>query len=154
MPAPADTAAADARPLRPGDVLAIDTAAGTRHVQVTHARAPHPEVLRAIAPAARPDQAAAGIARGPTAFIAMAELGRALARGEAGLRRLGHAPLPAAAQPFPRFRIPIRDRAGEILYWWHWDGDSLSVAPDPRGDDLPIREVLGLEALRRRLAAL
>ena len=45
-------------------------------------------------------------------------------------------------------------RAGGIVYWWVWDGEGLSVAPDTDDANLPIREVLPLDALRRRLSEL
>lgn len=137
---------------KPGDIVAFETASGTRHVQVTHLRAPYPDVLRAIVP--NGGSAPQEIATGRTAFIAMAELARAFAGGTEGARIVGHAPIPQEARAFPAFRLPIRNRAGEIVYWWMWDGDGLSIAPDADDTDLPIREVLPVDDLRRRLAGL
>jgi len=84
----------------------------------------------------------------------MVELARAFHDDAGAVRRLGHATIPEADRAFPLFRLPIRNRAGEIVYWWTWDGDSLSVAPEAADSDLPIREVLPLTALSDRLEAL
>ncbi|MDV7202336.1 hypothetical protein RYZ18_13460 [Roseovarius sp. 10] len=145
----------EARPvlLAPGDILEIATEAGPRHLQVTHVRAPYPDVVRAIAPVGG-TLSAAEIARGDTAFTAMVELSRALSEEGAKARAIGHAPLPEGARAFPLFRLPIRNRAGEIVYWWHWDGEGLSVAPEAGESDLPIREVMPMSRLRARLAEL
>jgi hypothetical protein len=139
--------------LAPGDIIAIETSAGRRHVQVTHIRAPYPDVVRAITPAANtstPDE----IAKGDTAFSAMVELGKALRDDAVKTTVIGRADVPAAARPFPLFRLPIRNRAGEIVYWWHWDGEGLTVAPDAGDSDLPIREVLPVAQLEARLSDL
>ena len=63
--------------LAPGDIVAIETPSGTRHLQVTHARAPYPDVIRAIHPGDGTDPDT--IAGGKTAFAAMVELSRSLA---------------------------------------------------------------------------
>jgi hypothetical protein len=146
------TSATDLPPLSPGAILALQTARGIRHVQITHLRAPYPDVLRAIAPTEsdRPED----IARGKTAFVAMVELARALRDGAATTTLIGHGPIPQADRPFPTFRLPIRNKAGEIVYWWTWDGEGLSVAPDAGETDLPIREILPVDQLRERLAQL
>jgi hypothetical protein len=138
--------------LTPGDVVAMDTTAGTRHLQVTHLRAPYPDVVRAIrpSPAATPED----IARGETAFTAMVELSRALRDDPTSTRLIGHATIPQSSRAFPRFRLPIRDRSGEVLYWWAWDGESLSVDAAAGDSNLPIREILPLDVLRDRLATL
>lgn len=138
--------------LAPGDIVAVDTTNGLRHVQITHLRAPYPDVLRAIDPtgAERPED----IAKGKTAFIAMVELGRALRDDTVATRIIGHATIPQNDRAFPTFRLPIRNKAGEIVYWWTWDGEGLSVAPEAGETDLPIREILPVGALRTRLANL
>ncbi|MBO6560259.1 MAG: hypothetical protein JJ959_06960 [Nisaea sp.] len=137
----------------PGDVIAIETAVGTRHAQVTHARSPYPDVVRAIRP--RSDaQSPEEIAKGETAFVAMVELGRAMRDQSVTVTVIGHATVPAADRNFPTFRLPIRNKAGETIYWWTWDGDSLSVASDGTDSLMPIREILPSNALQERLAEL
>lgn len=137
----------------PGDIVEIETEAGVRHVQVTHLRAPYPDVLRAIAPnpaAANPVE----IAKGKTAFTAMVELSRALRDDSVAMRVIGHATIPQEHRAFPTFRLPIRNRDGEIVYWWMWDGEGLTVAPEAAETDLPIREILPVAELKKRLAVL
>tara|TARA_R110002012_G_scaffold85709_3_gene213612 strand:- start:5752 stop:6207 length:456 start_codon:yes stop_codon:yes gene_type:complete len=137
----------------PGDVLAIQTASGTRHAQVTHARSPYPDVIRAIRPndgASSPEE----IAKGETAFVAMVELGRALREETANVTVIGHATVPSADRNFPVFRLPIRNKAGEVIYWWTWDGEGLNVAPEGMDSTMPIREILPSKTLQSRLAAL
>lgn len=139
--------------LSPGDILALDTGNGVRHVQITHLRAPYPDVLRAIEPineTADPEE----IAQGKTAFTAMVELGRALSDDKVSTKVVGHATIPQECRPFPKFRLPIRNREGEIVYWWMWDGEGLSVAPEAGDTDLPIREILTIDNLRLRLSRL
>lgn len=139
--------------LSPGDVVAIETESGARHVQVTHARAPYPDVIRAIRPG-RPVASAEAVAAGETAFAAMVELARSLRENPETTRRIGSAPIPASCQAFPTFRVPIRNRTGSVVYWWTWDGDGLAVAPEAAESDLPLREVTPFDALRARLAGL
>ncbi len=139
--------------IAPGDIIAIETAAGTRHVQITHLRAPSPDVLRAIAPEAGAEGATA-IAKGKTAFTAMVELARALRDEAAAVRVIGHATIPQESRAFPLFRLPIRNREGEIVYWWTWDGEGLAVSPDAGETDLPIREILPFDLLKERLSRL
>lgn len=139
--------------LAPGDILEITTDAGPRHLQVTHVRAPYPDVIRAIAPVSGA-RSATEIAKGKTAFTAMVELSRALSDEAAQTRTIGHAPVPEDARAFPLFRLPIRNRDGEIVYWWHWDGEGLRVAPEAGDSDLPTREVMPMVRLRARLSTL
>lgn len=139
--------------LAPGDIVAIGTSSGPRHVQVTHVRPPYPDVVRAIRPvegARSKDE----IARGDTAFAAMVELAKAIDDGTAKTTVIGRAAVPERYRGFPVFRLPIRNKAGEIVYWWHWDGEGLTVAPEGGDSDLPIREVLPMARLEARLADL
>ena len=138
---------------QPGDVIAVETDRGTRYIQVTHLRSPYPDVIRAIRPPLGAD-AAEDIAKGATAFVAMVELGRALRDEMIATRVIGHATIPPDNRAFPTFRLPIRNKAGEIVYWWTWDGEGLSVAPGAADMDIPIREIVPTEALRQRLAGL
>jgi len=139
--------------LAPGDIVAIKTDAGMRHVQVTHARAPYPDVVRAILP----DDSArspAEIASGGTAFAAMVELARSLKEEPETTAVVGRAAVPDHLRAFPTFRVPIRDRSGAVVYWWTWDGEGLDVAPEAADTDMPLREILPIAVLRTRLAGL
>ena len=137
--------------LRPGDVLAVDTPSGPAHVQITHVRAPYPDVIRAIRPIRSTDRLE-DVAAAPTAFVTMVELAQANADQEGRFRRVGNAPIPAENQTYPRFRIAIRNRAGETVYWWSWDGEGLSFTT-VEDATLPEREVLSVDRLIDRLAA-
>lgn len=138
--------------LAPGDIVAIETPSGTRHLQVTHARAPYPDVIRAIHPGDGTDPAT--IAAGKTAFAAMVELSRSLAENPETTSVIGRADIPEACRNYPTFRVPIRNKAGDIVYWWTWDGEGLSVAPPATDADMPLREIVPIETLRARLSEL
>jgi hypothetical protein len=138
----------------PGDIIAIDTGVGTAHVQITHMREPYPDVLRAIRPAPAVGTGPEEIAKGKTAFVAMVELARALADPSVETRIIGTATIPLADRAFPLFRLPVRNKAGDVVYWWTWNGEELALAPDAEKSDLPIREVLPLDNLRKRLSKL
>jgi hypothetical protein len=81
---------------------------------------------------------------GETQFIAMIPLGTALKRAGASFEIVGNFEVPAAHRDFPTFRMPIRDKKGEIIYWWLWDGRGLSydVELTEAQDALPLREVM------------
>lgn len=137
--------------IAPGDVIAVETEAGTRYVQVTHRRPPYATVVRAID---RTGESAStiDIAKGRTAFLAIVELDGVSKDSESRVRRLGHAPIPDAERDYPTFRLAIRDKTGAAVYWWAWDGEGLSVTPPENEKDLPVREVLSLQNLSVRLA--
>lgn len=59
-------------------------------------------------------------------------------------RRAGQLPV----QAFPRFRIPIRGRDGETLYWWIWDGETIEPAGGDAVRGMPTREILGPDDVR------
>ena len=138
--------------LDPGEVVEIETPAGLRHVQVLVVRAPYPEILRAITPGVAAD--AASLAAHPTAFAAMTDLGRALARGEVKGRKLGRAPAPKDGPDLATFRIPVRNPRGGIAYWWLWNEDGLQLDPDAGPTDRAYREITPIAHLIDRLAAL
>jgi hypothetical protein len=131
-----------------GDIVEIETGAGLAYIHVTHEHPSYPPVLRALPGlhAARPHDPAALAAR-PGGFVAMMPLGAALARLGLAARVVAHAPPEGAARAFPTFRMPVRDRAGEVVYWWFWDGETLRHASELTEEEarLPMREVMGAE---------
>ncbi|PHP65997.1 hypothetical protein CSC94_16770 [Zhengella mangrovi] len=141
--------------LVPGDIVEIETPGGPAHVQVIHDHPSYPEVVRVLTglQTARPADLEA-LARQETRFIAMLPLGRALETGRVRGTRLGTAAIPAECKAFPTFRMPIRDRQGNVVYWWLWDGEGLSHAGDLTAEQalLPIREVMPAETFVARLA--
>lgn len=144
------------RQLHPGDIVEIETPGGLGYVQVTHLHPAYPEVVRGLAGlhGERPADLDM-LARAPTCLTVLTPLGAALARGALAARPIGTAPLPERARGFPIFRIPIRDRAGGVVYWWYWDGEGLSLSPPgaPPAETLPLREILAAADLPARLAA-
>lgn len=133
---------------RPGELVEIALPDRLAHVQMTHLHASYPPVVRVLEnrPGARSGDPAT-IAAGATAFTAMLPLGAVLMRLGLQATRLGVQTIPASDAGFPTFRMPIRGRSGEVLYWWLWDGTSLryEVAPGTDLDALPMREVMSAE---------
>lgn len=130
---------------RPGDVIEIGVSGRMAHVQVTHLHPSYPSVVRAIEglhDSGTSDAAAA--AKGATKFVAMIPLQTALERVGAPYTNLGQAEIPEDHRDFPTFRMPIRDKEGNTVYWWFWDGRGLSYDTelDAAVANLPMREVL------------
>lgn len=131
----------------PGDIVEIKTRGGMVWAQVTHDHPSYPPVVRVFAAPtdARPDDPAA-MAEEPVAFTALMQLDAVLARLELPHRVVAHVPV---TEPFPTFRMPIRDKQGEVVYWWYWDGRGLrhgTRAEDEAHAHMPLREVMGAAA--------
>lgn len=131
--------------LRPGDLVEIDLGDRKAYAQITHDHASYPPVVRVIDGLhdARPADLDA-LAAGKTRFIAMIPLATAMARAGAAVTNLGPHPIPEEHRDFPTFRMPIRDKKGEIVYWWFWDGRGLTydVELSKTQSALPMREVM------------
>lgn len=131
--------------LKPGDLLEIKTGGQFAYAQVTHMHPSYPPVVRALKGLhdQRPADLGA-VAEGPTRFVAMIPLDHAVAKAGAEVSVVDTLPVPEAHKAFPTFRMPIRDKQGEIVYWWFWDGRSLSydVELDAEQAQLPMREVM------------
>ncbi|MCC5987068.1 MAG: hypothetical protein JJT95_05250 [Pararhodobacter sp.] len=143
--------------LTPGDVIEIETPHGLAYLQVTHLHSVYPNVVRAISGLhqKRPDELAA-LAQAPTAFTGLIPIAEMLRSQALRGAHVGHAPVPEADSQFPTFSTPIRDRNGDIVYWWYWNGSALSYEVDkqPKAANRPRREVIGAKDLMRRLAGL
>lgn len=126
----------------PGDLVEIDTGHGLAYVLVTHDHASYPPVVRAVSGLhdAPPDDPAA-LAGAAARFTVMIPLTGALRK--LGLAHRVAARVDVADTAFPTFRTPIRDKQGNIVYWWFWDGQGLTydTEPGPDRDSLPLREV-------------
>ena len=137
---------------KPGDIVEIDLPDGFCYVQVTHHHVSYPEVVRAIGGrhSGRPDIGL--LATGETRFHALFPLSAACRSGRIGARRIGDAAIPEPDRAFPRFKMPVKGKRGELLYWWLWDGDGLTYESDPATDtsDLPLRKILTFEELVER----
>lgn len=137
----------------PGDIVEIETPGGLTYVHVTHVHPSYPPVVRVLpglhdAPCA---DLKALVAKG-YGFTAMIPLETALARARMTHRVAGRVELPAGSA-FPTFRMPIRGKAGEIVYWWLWDGRGLTHTPELTTEQatFPIREVMSAATFFARL---
>ncbi|SFQ00430.1 hypothetical protein [Tranquillimonas alkanivorans] len=128
----------------PGDVVEVRIGDQLAYVQVTHNHPSYPPVVRAFGGLheKRPEDLDA-LAAGPTHFVAMIPLGSALRHVGAEHELVARVQVPDEQKKFPTFRMPIRDKKGEIVYWWFWDGQGLSydVELDDEQKALPLREV-------------
>ncbi|MGR3424564.1 MAG: hypothetical protein ACU0CX_08575 [Sagittula sp.] len=131
--------------LKPGDVLEITTDGGLAYVQVTHMHPSYPPVVRALDGLHEDRPADLGtLVAGETRFMATIPVDRALAQAGAACSFVENVAVPEAYSAFPTFRMPIRDKQGEIVYWWFWDGRGLSYDAelDAEQAKLPLREVM------------
>lgn len=138
----------------PGDLLEIAFPHGLAYVHVTHGHASYPPVVRGLAGlhAQRPADPL-HLLSGSDGWVAMVSLSPALERR--GLTACVVARSDTAGSPFPIFRTPIRGKTGETLYWWFWNGDTLSYTTEltETQKTWPLREVTSGEAFLDRLAA-
>jgi hypothetical protein len=138
----------------PGDIIEIHTDKGLAYVHLTHEHDSYPPVVRVMkgVHVGRPADIAAHVARAPR-LTAMIPLEQALDRLGLAHEKVGTVELPEGERKFPTFRMPIRDKQGEIVYWWFWDGKGLSysVELDAIQETLPLREVMSAARLLREL---
>lgn len=131
--------------LKPGDVVEIAIGQQKAYAQIIHNHSSYPPVVRALDGLhdKRPENLDELVA-GKTRFVAMIPLATALTRAGVEVTCLGAFDIPEEHHDFPTFRMPIRDKQGEIVYWWFWDGRGLSydVELSEAQGSLPIREVM------------
>lgn len=137
-----------------GQIIEFQTEVGLRYVQVTHRHPSYPEVVRAIEGVYSKRPELAELANSATAFSALCPISDILGSGNLNASAIGQAPLPEHATVFPTFRTAIRDRNGDVVYWWFWDGEGLrfDANPGPDTNDWPQREVIGSRELLSRLS--
>ncbi|MBX5173510.1 hypothetical protein HJB84_27240 [Rhizobium sp. NZLR1b] len=131
----------------PGDVVEISTPEGLAYVQVTHTHAAYPEVVRILPGFHQERPALAAVPSAKTRSVVMIPLGGALEHGKIDGAKIGTAEIPKPDKKFPTFKMPIRGKNGEIVYWWLWEGDGLAytLADDPRLQHASPREVPTLQ---------
>ena len=138
----------------PGDIIEIRTDSGFVYVHLTHGHDSYPPVVRVLkgVQAQRPADLAAYAASAPR-VTAMIPLEQALDRLGLAHQKVGEVALPEGELHFPTFRMPIRDKQGDIVYWWFWDGHGLSYSTelDATQETLPMREVMSSARLLREL---
>ena len=127
-----------------GEIVEITTEHGLRYVQITHHHPSYPEVVRALKGCFEQRPSLDSLALAQSDFHALCPVGDSLAAGTLKGEALGSRPLPDHARAFPTFRTPIRDRRGDVIYWWFWDGRGLTydVELTEAQSALPMREVM------------
>jgi hypothetical protein len=140
--------------LQPGDLVEIQTPAGFAYAQVTHTHRAYPEVVRFLAGVHRDALEDTSVLKArPTAFVAMFPLGGAIETETLIGRKVGSMSIPGKHKPFPTFKMPIRDRLGDVVYWWLWKGEGLNydATQNVSHDALPMREVMAATDLKDKL---
>ena len=127
-----------------GDIFEISLASGFGYAKVTHLHRTYLDVLMAD------PQIYAHRLHDPSNAefkdVVLYPLSQSIKGGNLNARKCISDPNASGAQPFPRFRFAVRDRRGEPIYWWIWNGDSIVPAdPDQDISDLPIRKILSQE---------
>lgn len=142
----------------PGDIVEIKTDAGYAYVQLTHLHPSYPPVIRLFdglhdAPVAEPGTLAQFRT---TAVQAMIPLEGVLKRLALDHRVVANVHSPDMDKGFPTFRMPIRDKAGNVVYWWFWDGQGLTYAAEDeeRLEAFPLRDVMSSSAFAGALKSL
>ena len=131
--------------LTPGDIFELRLAEGIAYGQVLATGPAYPPAvafLSSLCAAPLPD---------PVASLGESEVTILLVplTGTDDLRVVGR----AVPRLVPQFRVPVRDRAGRVLYDWLWDGDGISLPPDAETARLPVREIVSLRELAGRLGS-
>lgn len=141
--------------LTPGDLVEIHVGDKKGYAQITHNHPSYPPVVRVIKGLydTRPADLDT-LVSGNTSFVAMIPLASAMIRAGATVENLGTYQVPLEHRDFPTFRMPIRDKKGEIVYWWFWDGRGLTYDAEftEAQSALPMREVMTGARFLERLA--
>ncbi len=85
---------------------------------------------------------------GPTPMTVLCPLENALAEGK--VRIVGRTSAGRSTGD-TLFSVPVRDRAGRVLYAWTWNGEELALPEDGDARNLPVREIVNLGDLAARL---
>ncbi len=130
----------------PGNLIEIGLGDDLVYAIVTHDHPSYPTVVRGLKGrhGTRPDDTGQ-LAQGETAFTVMIPLGSVLRKLDLPHEVVGTVDLSGTS--FPTFRMPIRDKQGNIVYWWFWDGRGLSyeVELSPEQSEMPMREIPSAE---------
>ena len=141
---------------QPGYIIEVKLQNGFGYLQVTHNHPAYPEVVRALPGRhnKRPGDIAK-LAAEKTAFTCMLPLFSVIEKGTLAGEKIGSTKIPSADSTFPTFRTPIRDKQGNVVYWWFWDGEGLryDAEPDASTDGMPMREITTADTLIEKLSA-
>lgn len=139
----------------PGDIVEIETGNGLAYVQVTHAHPSYPPVVKFLNGPyqQRPDNVASLFSGKDEESIAMVPLAGVLKKLNLPHSKIGEAEIPYSERKFPMFRMPVRGKQGEIIYWWFWDGQGLSYSSelDEAQKKMPLREVMASDRFLQKI---
>lgn len=140
----------------PGDIVEIETPKGLAYVQLTHTHPSYPPVVKFLKGGykKRPDNVLSLSNKGEET-VAMVPLSGVLRKLKLRHSKVGATEIPQGQRKFPTFRTPIRDKKGQIIYWWFWDGQGLTYSSelDEVQETLPLREVMSSDRFLERLVA-
>ena len=131
--------------IAPGSIVEIELTSGFGYVEVCHLHDTYPEVLKVCTKKfAEPVEIPQALVFDQicifplTMVIASGKLpGKIIYENVGNNSRFNKAP------SFPLFKFAVRDKDGEELYWWLWDGENLELAgKDTVLSDLPERRVM------------
>lgn len=129
----------------PGDIVEIRTGKGFVYVHVTHDHPSYPPVVNVLTGIhkIRPADMQALVQQGAR-VTAMVPLKGALEKIGLQYSLVKQAEFIGANYQFPTFRTPIRNKQGEIVYWWFWDGFGLTYETEltPEQSTMPLREIM------------
>lgn len=138
---------------QPGDIVEVETPMGLAYVQLTHTHPSYPPVIKFLkGPCkSRPDNVA--VLTTEPAPMAMVPLTGVLKKLGLKHARVGAAEIPQGERKFPIFRMAIRSKKGEIIYWWFWDGKGLTYSTElmEQQEKLPMREIMSSERFLEQL---
>ncbi|MBU2357876.1 hypothetical protein [Loktanella sp. M215] len=130
----------------PGDLIEIRLEGRISYVLVTHDHPSYPTVVQGLTGHhdKRPSDTGS-LTKTKPAFTVMLPLGSVLSTLNIDHEVVENVDL--SDMTFPTFRMPIRDKQGEVVYWWYWDGRGLSYELDPGEEHnaMPLREITSAE---------
>ena len=140
---------------QPGDIVEVETPKGLAYVQLTHTHPSYPPVVKFLSGPykSRPENVTVlATEESPMAMVPLSGVLKKL-----GLKhsRVENVEIPRGERKFPTFRMPIRGKKGEIIYWWFWDGRGLTYSSEleAQQDSLPLREVMSASTMMEILLA-
>ncbi|MET4104059.1 MAG: hypothetical protein ACU0CB_13275 [Roseovarius sp.] len=140
---------------QPGDIVEVETPKGLAYVQLTHTHPSYPPVVKFLSGPykSRPENVTVlATEESPMAMVPLSGVLKKL-----GLKhsRVENVEIPRGERKFPTFRMPIRGKKGEIIYWWFWDGQGLTFSTElmETQEKLPMREVMSSDRFLEQLVA-
>lgn len=139
----------------PGDIIEVEIQNGLTYLQVISLHPSYPEVIRHIEGVylSRPADLEFMTAH-QSRILGMAPVANLIESGSIIGRKVGTANIPQNCRAFPTFQLPIRNKQGQVVYRWFWDGEGIWYDSNPKAEknqDFPIREVMTANMLLERI---